>query len=422
MLDIKWIKDNQDECERLLKTRGVDLSVKDIISLYNERCSYITVIQKLSEARNEKNKAIANTKHIDGKVLQTYKNDIEHINGKMQELKKKLTDCNKLDEIMGKLPNLPDSDVPYGNSDKDNLLISNWGDKLINQNTNTHHLTIGEKLGMINLKKAAKISGSRFAILLGKLSQLERALMCYMLDFNNKAGFQEISVPYLVKEASMYNAGQLPKFDEDSFKTTNNYRLIPTAEVPLINLVADQIIPSEELPLRFVAASPCFRSEAGAAGKDTRGIIRLHQFNKVELVSITKPEDSKKEHEYLLNTAEKMLQSLKLPYRVMLLCTKDMSFAAEKTYDLEVWMPSQKKYREISSCSNCSNFQARRMKARYKSKSSSTNQFVHTLNSSALPLGRTIAAILENNYDGKTITIPEVLHPYMQGEKKIIVN
>lgn len=422
MLDIKWIKNNQDECERLLKTRGVNLSVENIVNLHEKRCSYITIVQKLNHARNEKNKIIAAMKHSSSRILQSHKNDTEHINEKIQELEKKISDCSELDEIMAKLPNLPDNDVPLGNSDKDNLLIRSWGDQLINKDSDIHHVTIGEKLGMMDFKQTAKISGSRFVTLSGKLAQLERALTNYMLDFNIKAGFEEMSLPYLVRETSMYNSGQLPKFNEESFKTTNDYRLIPTAEVPLINLVANQIIPVEKLPLRFVAYTPCFRSEAGAAGKDTRGMMRLHQFNKVELVSITLSEDSKKEHEYLLNTAEKILQDLKLPYRVMLLCTKEMGFAAAKTYDIEVWMPGQKSYREISSCSNCSNFQARRMKSRYKNQSSSESQFVHTLNASALPLGRTIAAILENNYDGKTVAIPEVLHPYMNGVKKITID
>ncbi len=272
----------------------------------------------------------------------------------------------------------------------------------------------------MNFEEAAKLSGARFVVLKGALARMERALASFFLDNNIDAGYTEIVPPFMVKDAAMYGTGQLPKFGEDLFKTTNGFWLIPTAEVPLTNLVNDTILEEDKLPLRMTAYTPCFRSEAGSAGKDTRGMIRQHQFSKVELVSITHPDKSKEEHERMTAQAESLLQKLELPYRTMLLCTGDMGFGSEKTYDIEVWLPGQGTYREISSCSNCGAFQARRMKARFKPKAGKGNEFVHTLNGSGLPIGRTLVAILENyqNEDG-TVNVPSALQPYMGGLKKI---
>jgi seryl-tRNA synthetase len=283
------------------------------------------------------------------------------------------------------------------------------------------HFEIGEHLGMMDFVQTAKISGSRFVTLKADLARLERALINFMIDIHTKEfEFQELSPPYLVRPQAMYNVGQLPKFQYDSFETTTDYRLIPTGEVPLTNMVADSILAREILPTRYVAYTPCFRSEAGSAGRDVRGMIRMHQFSKVELVTITTPDESENEHEFMLNAAEEVLRRLDLSYRVMLLCSGDTGFQSKKTYDLEVWLPGQHQYREISSCSNCGDFQARRMKARYKEFGRTDTTFVHTLNGSALAIGRTIIAILENyqNSDG-SITIPDALISYMGGIDRI---
>ncbi len=326
----------------------------------------------------------------------------------------------QLKSFLETLPNIPADDVPQGKDEKDNRLVREWGKKPELSFKPKEHFELGEKLGLMDFEIAAKMSGARFVVLKGALARMERALASFFLDMNIAAGYQEIVPPFLVRDNAAYGTGQLPKFGEDLFKTTNNFWLIPTAEVPLTNLVADSILDEEKLPLRMTAYTPCFRSEAGAAGKDTRGMIRQHQFSKVELVSITIPDKSREEHERMTAQAEAILQKLGLHYRVMLLCTGDMGFSAEKTYDIEVWMPGQNAFREISSCSNCGAFQARRMKARFKGKNSKETQFVHTLNGSGLPIGRTMVAILENyqNADG-SITIPDALKPYMGGMDKI---
>jgi len=336
----------------------------------------------------------------------------------------KETNLAKIDEqlksFLETLPNLPADDVPVGKDEKDNKEVKQWGKKPELAFEPKEHFELGEKLGMMDFESAAKISGARFVVLKGALARMERALAGLFLDMNVAAGYTEMVPPFLVRDNAAYGTGQLPKFGEDLFKTTNNFWLIPTAEVPLTNLVADSILDEEKLPLRMTAYTPCFRSEAGAAGKDTRGMIRQHQFSKVEMVSITHPDKSKEEHERMTAQAEAILQKLGLHYRVMLLCTGDMGFSSEKTYDIEVWLPGQNAFREISSCSNCGAFQARRMKARFKGKNSKETQFVHTLNGSGLPIGRTMVAILENyqNADG-SITVPDALKPYMGGLDKI---
>ena len=424
MLDIKWIRENGKEFDNLLIKRGLAPRSQEIIKLDEEKRQLVTLTQQLQQAKNKKSDLLANIKGKITKESEEIKRDVGHIDEKLKELNSKLQSDNKLQTILDKLPNLPSPEVPHGVDESMNKVIRIVGNPNKDQTHILSHEKLGEKLAMIDFVQTAKISGSRFVTLKKDLAKLERALINFMIDVHTKEfGFDEISPPYLVRSEAMYNVGLLPKFSEDSFETTNNYRLIPTGEVPLVNMVADSILPHEALPIRYVAHTPCFRSEAGSAGRDVRGMIRMHQFSKVELVSITTPEEAENEHEYVTSAAEEILKKLELPYRVMLLCSGDMGFQSKKTYDIEVWLPSQKMYREISSCSNCGDFQARRMKARYKEIGSQENKFVHTLNGSALAVGRTIIAIMENyqNEDG-SITIPKVLQSYMGGETKIEVS
>ncbi len=415
MIDIKWIKDNKEKFNQLCKLRGENLSAEHILNLYEEKKSLVTLIQKLQESKNSKDTLMVSLKNNNPRVFEEVRKDASHINNKLKELKIRLEEANKVSEIIKNIPNLLDESVPKGEND---MVIKTFGP--INSNP-YHHIDIAEKLGLMEWKNTTNMSGRRFVTLLSQLSKLERALVSMMLDMHTKAGFKEVSPPYMVKESALYNSGQLPKFDEDSFKTTDGYRLIPTSEVPLVNLVADSLLKLEELPIRYTAATPCFRSEAGSAGKDTKGIIRMHQFLKVEMVSITDKNNSYKEHEFLLDCAEKVLQALGLSYKVVNLCSKEIGFTASKTYDIEVWMPGSSNYREIVSCSNCTDFQARRMKARYREDGSKDSIFVHTLNSTGLAIGRTIAAILENFYNPKTNTVklPKAIVPYMGGIEEI---
>ena len=418
MHDIKWIRDNTDKFDLALQQRGVEPISQDIVALDESKRQLITLIQKLQHARKEKAVLISKHANIHSPDLTTLKRDASHIKDKLVELESKLNNEIELEKLLSSMPNIPEEGVPVGLDENANVEIRKWGKIPSFSFTPKAHDELGESIGLMDFVQTAKVSGSRFVTLKSGLAKLERALANFMIDMHtSKFDYTEISPALLVRDEAMYNAGQLPKFADESFETTNGHRLIPTAEVPLVNLVAGQIIDKEKLPMRFTAYTPCFRSEAGAAGKDTRGMVRLHQFSKVELVSITTPENSKKEHEKMTSIAEEVLKSLELPYRVMLLCTGDMGFTAQKTYDLEVWIPSQNKYREISSCSNCGDFQARRLKARYINNSSTREKnFVHTLNGSALATGRTIVAILENyqQADG-SINIPKVLIPYMGG-------
>lgn len=420
MHDIKWIRENPGEFDRALIRRNLQKQSEEILALDSEKRQLITLIQELQHSRKEKSKNLGFIKDKTSPEFERTKLDVEHINEKLDELNTQLDSNNLLDKILCSLPNVPFDEVPFGIDESSNQLVKTVGKprEILNAK---QHFDLGEALGMVDFEQTVKISGSRFVSLKGQIARLERALANFMLDTHTKEyDYLEVSPPYMVKNHAMFNVGQLPKFADDSFLTTNDYRLIPTSEVSLTNFVADMIVPREELPLRFTAYTPCFRSEAGSAGKDTRGMIRLHQFSKVELVSITTPEESKNEHERMLGAAESILQKLDLPYRVMLLCSGDMGFSAHKTYDLEVWLPGQNQYREISSVSNCGAFQARRMKARYKEFGSNETTLLHTLNGSGLAVGRTVVAILENyqNPDG-SITIPEKLVPYMDGLKKI---
>ena len=326
-----------------------------------------------------------------------------------------------LDDLLGGLPNQLFDDVPVGDDEEDNELVRTWGEPTDLGFEARQHFEIGESLGLMDFESAAYTSGARFVFLHGDLARLERALTNFMLDLHtSEHGLQETVTPYLVRDNALYGTGQLPKFEEDLFKTQEGFYLIPTSEVPLTNLAGDQIIDTETLPHRYTAFTPCFRSEAGSAGRDTRGLVRLHQFNKVEMVSITTADQSEAEHERMTQCAEVVLQKLGLAYRVMKLCTGDMGFGMAKTYDLEVWLPGQNAYREISSCSNARDFQARRMKARCRAKDQKETQFVHTLNGSGVAVGRAMVAVIENyQQEDGSVLVPEVLVPYMGGKTKI---
>ena len=421
MHDINKIREDKKNFSEGWKRRGLSINLDEILEIDKELRLKISKIQDLQGKRNKISKDAGKAK-LDNdesfflklnKEVQDIKNSISELEDDKYELDKKLT------EILSSLPNLPSTDLPEGEDESSNVEIRKKGN-IINE-TSPPHYELGEKIKEIDFETASEISGSRFVVTSGSLARLERALSSFMLDIHcEKHGYQEVNVPYLVKEDSMYGTGQLPKFSEDQYKTDNDMWLIPTAEVPLTNLVRQKIVNEESLPLRFTSFTQCFRKEAGAAGRDTRGLIRLHQFPKVELVSITRPEDSEQELERMLTCAEKILQLLELPYRVLLLSTGDIGFSSYKTYDLEVWFPSEKKYREISSCSNCLDFQARRMNAKFKEKSTKKNLFLHTLNGSGVAVGRALAAILENYYDkAGVINIPKVLQPYMNGMKTI---
>lgn len=420
MLDIKWIRDNKEEFEKQMTKRGLNINSDELLRLDEERRQLTTLIQSFQQSKNVKSKKLASLKGKPSREFEETKRDVKDINEKLEELSINLMGSNELKIFMDNLPNVPDSDVPTGTDESMNRFMHDFMEpKRIS--SAKEHFEIGKKLEMMDFEQTAKISGSRFVTLKGDLAKLERALISFMIDMHTEIGFQEISAPSLVRPSAMYNVGQLPKFEQDSYATSDEkYRLIPTGEVPLTNLVADSILSREDLPKRFTAYTPCYRSEAGSAGRDTRGMIRNHQFGKVELVTIAAPEESEKEHNLMLDAAEKILKKLEIPYRVMLLCSGDMGFSAKKTYDIEVWLPGQEKYREISSISNCGDFQARRMKARYKEDVTGDKILVHTLNGSGLAVGRTLVAVLENfqNADG-SVTIPNALRPYMGGMTKI---
>jgi seryl-tRNA synthetase len=329
--------------------------------------------------------------------------------------------ADELQAELASIPNLLAEDVPEGIDEDANVEIRRWGEPRAFDFAPKEHDDLGAALGM-DLARAAKLSGARFVTLFGPLARLERALAAFMLDIQTREhGYTEVAVPYLVRDDAMFGSGQLPKFGEDSFRTTTGHWLIPTSEVALANLVADEILAEEQLPLRYTAYTPCFRSEAGAAGKDTKGMIRQHQFTKVEMVSITRPEDSVDEHERMTRCAGSVLQRLELPYRVVVLCSGDTGFGARKTYDLEVWLPGQGRYREISSCSNCGDFQARRMNARYRPQGERRTELVHSLNGSGLAVGRALVAVLENGQESDgSVTLPVALRPYMDGMERLI--
>jgi seryl-tRNA synthetase len=425
MHDIRAIRDNPDAFVRGWSSRGLEDAagkVAEIVKLDGELRAAQTALQEAQARRNEASKQIGQAKaKKDEETAGRLMAEVESLKGVIAdnfEAEGRLG--NALKSLLASLPNLPAEDVPVGPDEEANVETRRWGEPFAIA-APKDHVTLGEALGLMDFEAASRISGSRFVALKGELARLERAIGQFMLDLQTQEhGYTEVSPPLLVRDEAVFGTGQLPKFAEDLFHTTGSLWLIPTAEVSLTNLVREEITPEEELPLRLTALTPCFRSEAGASGKDTRGIIRQHQFYKVELVSITTPEQSVDEHERMVGCAEAVLRRLELPYRTVLLCTGDMGFAARKTYDLEVWLPSQGRYREISSCSNCGDFQARRMDARCRKAGEKGTRFAHTLNGSGLAVGRTLVAILENYQDeGGRIAIPQALHSYMRGQTHI---
>jgi seryl-tRNA synthetase len=424
MFDPKWIRDNADAFDRGLKRRGLPPEAAGILALDDRRRAIIGKLQALQERRNaaskdigaaKKNKDEAAANALMAEVAKI-KEDIPALEAEQVEVEKELT------EKLARIPNTPADDVPDGTDEKGNVERKDHAfGKKPNTNSAKQHFELGEALGLMDFEAAAKLSGSRFVVLKGALARLERAISQFFLDVHtSEFGYTEVAPPVLVRDEVMFGTAQLPKFAEDQFRAGDEFWLIPTAEVPLTNLVRESIVAEEELPLRYTACTPCFRAEAGAAGKDTRGMLRQHQFTKVELVSITTPDQSKDEHERMLSAAEEVLKRLGLHFRVMTLCTGDMGFASQKTYDIEVWLPGQNAFREISSCSNCGEFQARRMEARWRSKDGKVRGPVHTLNGSGVAVGRALIAVMENYQDENgAIAIPEVLQPYMGGLTKI---
>jgi seryl-tRNA synthetase len=429
MHDIKFIRENPDAFDAALKRRGIGPMSESIRVLDEAKRQALTSAQERQEALNKVSREIGNRKR-QGASVDDLMNDAERFKKGIAEYQVEATKFEQeLNGVLAGIPNLPAADVPVGPDASANVQKGGWGEpgKPYHWSANTkplEHDEIGIKLGLMDFERAAKISGARFVVLKGALARLERAIAGFMLDLHTREfDYTEISPPVLVRDNALYGTGQLPKFAEDLFKTTLDHWLIPTAEVPLTNLVAGEILTEDELPKRFTAHTLCFRSEAGAAGKDTRGMIRQHQFYKVELVSIAHPDKSDEEHERMTSCAEEVLKRLALPFRRMLLCTGDMGFGARKTYDLEVWLPGQNQYREISSCSNCGDFQARRMNARFRPKDGKGTRLVHTMNGSGLAVGRTLIAILENyqRADG-TVEIPEALRHRMGGQEIITQN
>ena len=424
MHDLRAIRDNPEAFDTGLKKRGLPPRAGEVLALDREWRSLETEAQQSQATRNQLSREVGIAKKRGDPVdelLTTIdrRKDIEAATtARAAELRK------QMDVLLAALPNLPAADVPEGPDETANIHVRSVGTPPQFNFPPLAHEAIGDKLGMMDFAAAAKLSGSRFVVLKGALARLERALAQFMLDLHTgEFGYTEIAPPYLVREETAYGTGNLPKAAEEMFQTTNGMWLIPTAEMPLTNLVAQEILDEKDLPLRFTAWTPSFRSEAGAAGRDTRGMIRVHQFHKVELVSIARPEDSAAEHERMTACAEEVLKRLGLAYRVMLLSSGDMGFAAEKTYDIEVWLPGQNAYREISSCSNCGAFQARRMNARYRPAGEKGTRPVHTLNGSGLAVGRALIAVLENyqRHDG-SVTIPTALQPYLGGLDVIDLN
>ncbi|MDB5408119.1 MAG: Seryl-tRNA synthetase [Rhodospirillales bacterium] len=417
MFDVKWIRENPAEFDRGLVRRGLAPRAADIIKRDEAWRAAETAAQEIQARRNKIAKDIGGAKSR-GEDIAPLLAQVASDKDAQAAAEAEAAQLRKtIDAELAAIPNLPADDVPDGTDEHGNVLVRTHGTPTSLGFPAKEHFEIGEALGAMDFARAGKLSGARFAVLKGQLARLERALGQFMLDLHTaEFGYTEVSPPLLVRDEPLFGTGNLPKFGEDLFRTTAGLWLIPTAEVSLTNLVADEILDESQLPQRMTAWTPCFRSEAGAAGKDTRGMIRQHQFEKVELVSITHPDASNAEHERMTSCAEAVLQRLGLPYRVMLLCTGDMGFASRKTYDIEVWLPGQNAYREISSCSNCGEFQARRMKARFRPKDEKGTRFVHTLNGSGLAVGRTLIAILENyqRADG-SVVVPEALRPYMGG-------
>jgi len=431
MYDIKWIRENLPAFDAGLIRRGMPETERKalldrMLALDEARRAAITRFEQAQARRNAASREIGEAKKAKDEARAA------RLMAEVAELKSSLValeaDAKRLDEelngpggLLATIPNIPADDVPTGSDASGNVERHAFGRKRAYAFTPRQHFELGEALGMMDFDLAARLSGARFVVLKQGLARMERALAQFMLDLHTgEFGYTEVSPPLMVRGDTMFGTAQLPKFADDQFRTTDDRWLIPTAEVPLTNFVRDSIVAEDELPLRLVACTPCFRAEAGAAGKDTRGMIRQHQFTKVELVSITTPDQSRDEHERMLACAEEVLKRLDLHYRVVILCTGDMGFAAQKTYDIEVWLPGQGSYREISSCSNCGEFQARRMNARYKGKEGRVKGFVHTLNGSGIAVGRALIAVMETYQQaGGAIAVPDVLRPYMGGATMI---
>ena len=431
MLDIKWIRENPNSLIEALVKRGqssasAQATVDDLVLKDEERRAHLGELQVKQERRNAASREIGNAMRAgDSALAETLKSEVAEIKSFIQNGEARERELDKaLDDALAVIPNLPLDDVPVGADENDNVEKHKFKTVPARAEWIREHFEIGEALGLMDFERAARLSGSRFTVLKGALARLERALAQFMLDLHTtEHGYTEMQPPLLVRDEVLYGTGNLPKFEEDLFFVPHGESrlgLIPTAEVPLTNMVRGEILSSQELPLRMTALTPCFRSEAGSAGRDTRGMLRQHQFYKVELVSITDAESSLAEHERMTQCAEEVLKRLELPFRTITLCTGDMGFGARKTYDIEVWLPGQNAYREISSCSVCGDFQARRMDARYRPDAGKQTRFVHTLNGSGVAVGRALIAVMENyqNEDG-SVTIPDVLRPYMGGLEKI---
>ena len=417
MLDIRWIREEPEAFDTALKRRGLEPLADAVLALDAKHRETQAELQAMQTRRNEASKAIGEAKRQGG--------DAAELMAEVSGLKEKMSQAEEaerrlggeLTDLMSGIPNAPLPDVPDGPDETANVCLREHLAPTAFDFEPREHFELGEALGLFDFETAAKLSGSRFVVMRGQLARLHRALAQFMIDLHStEHGYLEVAPPLLVRDHVLYGTGQLPKFAEDQFRTTSDHWLIPTAEVPLTNLVAGEIVEVDDLPLRVTALTPCFRSEAGSAGRDTRGMLRQHQFEKVELVSITKAEDSEAELERMVSCAEEVLKRLGLPYRVMTLSTGDIGFAAAKTYDVEVWLPGQKAYREISSCSNCLDFQARRMKARYRPENAKGTRLVHSLNGSGVAVGRCLIAVMENYQQGNgNIVVPEALRPYMGG-------
>jgi seryl-tRNA synthetase len=417
MLDIKAIREDAHAFDAGIARRGLDPMAADLIEIDKRRREAQTTAQELQTRRNELSKIIGQKKS-QGEDTDAEMKEVAESKDAQAEAEAAVKKAgDKLDEILSEIPNIPADDVPEGADEDDNLELRKWGELKDLGFDAKEHFDLGEALGQMDFKTAAKMSGARFVVLSGALARMERALSAFMLDLHtNENGYTEVNPPALVRDNALYGTGQLPKFEEDLFKMEEGFYLIPTAEVPLTNIVANEVMDEDYLPRRYTAMTWCFRSEAGSAGKDTRGMIRQHQFTKVEMVAVTKPEDSEEEHEHMTACAEEVLKRLELPYRVVSLCTGDLGFSAHKTYDIEVWLAGQRRYREISSVSNCGDFQARRMKARYRPNEGKGTIHVHTLNGSGLAVGRTLIAIMEDyQQEDGSIIVPEALRPYMSG-------
>ena len=423
MHDIRFIRDNPQGFDQGLQRRGLKAVSKEITDLDQVWRTATQRLQELQSLRNDSSKKIGQAKAQKNEVeAQRLMSEVARLKDEIPAMELRVRETEEvLNEMLSAIPNLPADGVPEGADETSNKEVRRVGTPRNFNFEAKQHFDLGEGLKLMDFEAASKMSGARFVVLRGQLAKLERALANFMLDLHTEHfGYQEVVPPFLVRDQAMYGTAQLPKFRDEQFGTTNGYWLIPTAEVPLTNQVRESILDESALPLRFTAWTPCFRSEAGAAGRDTRGMIRMHQFSKVELVSICTPEQSEQEHERMTNCAEEVLKRLGLAYRTMMLSTGDMGFSARRTYDIEVWLPGQSAYREISSCSNCGDFQARRMNARFRPLDGKANRFVHTLNGSGLAVGRALIAVLENyqQADG-SIVIPEVLRNYMGGQEVI---